>query len=137
MVDHITDVPIQGILEASQMPFLHGKQLADPGRGSRIDLLIGMPDIPDCYTQSMVSSSDQKLEAHESIFGWVVRGNLHRRTSNSPFIMMAFATEMSLYNNSGTWKKFMIRPLLSLMMTTGLLTTSRGLPKSYQMADIV
>ena len=69
VVDHITDVPVQGILEASQIPLLHGKQLADPGRGSRIDLLIGMPDIPDCYTQSMVSSSDQKLEARESIFG--------------------------------------------------------------------
>ena len=40
VVDHITDVPVQGILEASQMPFLHGKQLADPGRGSRIDLLL-------------------------------------------------------------------------------------------------
>ena len=56
-------------LEASQMPFLHVKQLADPGRGRRIDLLVYMPDIPDCYAQSMVSSSDQKLEAHESIFG--------------------------------------------------------------------
>ena len=73
VVDHVTDVPVQGILEASQMPFLHGKQLADPGRGNQIDLLlIGMPDIPDCYTPSMVSSSDQKLEARESIFGWVV-----------------------------------------------------------------
>ena len=52
-----------------------------------------MPDIPDCYTQSMVFSSDQKLEARESIFGWVVRGNFHR-TSNSPFAMKATATEV-------------------------------------------
>ena len=27
-----------------------GKQLADPGRRRRIDLVIAMPDIPDCYT---------------------------------------------------------------------------------------
>ena len=53
-----------------------------------------MPDMPDSYTQSMVSScSYQKLEARESIFGWVVQGNLHR-TSNSPFVMKATVTEV-------------------------------------------
>ena len=42
------------------------KHPANPGRGSLIDLL-GMPDMPDSYTQSMVSScSDQKLEVRES-----------------------------------------------------------------------
>ena len=50
--------------------------------------------MPDSYTQSMVSScSDQKPEARESIFGWVVQGNLHR-TSNSPFMMKATVTEV-------------------------------------------
>ena len=47
VVHQITYVPLQGILEASQIFFLHRRH---PGRGNLIDLLIGMPDMPDCYT---------------------------------------------------------------------------------------
>ena len=37
LVDNISDVSADGLYEARQMPFLKGKQLADSGRGNKID----------------------------------------------------------------------------------------------------
>ena len=92
VVDHIDDVSANGLSEVSQMPFLRGKQLADPGRGSHLDLLIGMTDIPHCYLTSIVFSANKTLEARESIFGWVVRGNYSHR-NNTPVVLKASAAD--------------------------------------------
>ena len=72
VVDHIDDVSVNSLSEVLQMPFLQGNQLADSGRGSHLDLLIGMTDIPHCYLTSIICSANKSLEARESIFVWVV-----------------------------------------------------------------
>ena len=48
--------------------------MADWGRKSRVDIILGMEDMSYCYHPDLCCSTDKKLEARKSIFGWVVRG---------------------------------------------------------------
>ena len=55
------------------LPFLRGKELADWSDEQSVDLLLCMHDVHQCYTSEICHSADRQVEAHKSIFGWIIR----------------------------------------------------------------
>ena len=54
--------------------FLWVKDLADWSSESTVNLILSVEDVHDCYTTELCRSSEYKVEAWNSIFGWVIRG---------------------------------------------------------------
>ena len=92
IVDHIIDVPCKGLSAVAQMSFLKGKKMADWGRESRVDIILGIEDMSYCYHPDLCCSTDKKLEARKSIFGWVVRG-IYSDSDATPQVLRVASVE--------------------------------------------
>ena len=69
IVDHIIEVPCEGLSDVALMSFLKGKKMADCGRESRVDIILSMEDKSYCYHPDLCCNTDKRLEARKSIFG--------------------------------------------------------------------
>ena len=81
----VTDCPDQDLEAVKQMPFLKGRQLADPelGISGKIDLLLGVTDCNRCTEDGLSYSPDKCLIAQNTIFGWAVGGSVNGKESNN------------------------------------------------------
>ncbi len=87
VVNQITsDYGPQDLSAIRALPFLEGKQLADPkfGRSGRIDLLLSIADSNRCTYDESESTPDCSFHTWNSVFGWIVGGQISTPNSSSP-----------------------------------------------------
>ena len=89
IVNHIIDVPCKGLSAVAQ---LKGKKMADWGRESQVDIILGMEDLSYCYHPDLCCNTDKKMEARKSIFGWVVRG-IYSDSDATPRVLCVASVE--------------------------------------------
>ena len=87
VVDCITsDYGPQDLGKIRALPFLEGKQLADPvfGQSGRIDLLLSIADSNRCTYDQSESPQDRSFRTWNSVFGWIVGGQTSTSTTSLP-----------------------------------------------------
>ena len=91
VVDWITDIEPQDLSSLRNQPFLRGKHLADPelGRFGMVDILLSVVDTNRCIHDVSVSSPDRSTRAWQSIFGWVVGGQIRSFSDKSNCLKLA------------------------------------------------
>ena len=87
VVDWITDIEPQDLSSLRNQPFLRGKHVDDPelGRFGMVDIILSVVDTNRCIHDVSVSSPDRSTRAWQSIFGWVVGGQI-RSFSDNPIV---------------------------------------------------
>ncbi len=86
VVNQITsDYGPQDLSAIRALPFLEGKQLADPefGHSGRIDLLLSIADSNRCTYDESESIPDRSFRTWNSVFGWIVGGQICTPNSSS------------------------------------------------------
>ena len=91
VVDWITDMDPQDLSSLRNQPFLRGKHLADQelGRFGMVDILLSVVDTNRCIHDVSVSSPDRSTRAWQSIFGWVVGGQIRSFSDKSNCLKLA------------------------------------------------
>ena len=91
VIDWITDIEPLDLSSLRNQPILRGKHLADPelGRFGMVDILLGVVDTNRCIHNVSVSSPDRSTRAWQSIFGWVVGGQIRSFSDKSNCLKLA------------------------------------------------
>ena len=94
VVNQITsDYGPQDLSRIRALPFLEGKQFADPefGHSGHIDLLLSIADSNRCMYDESESTPDRSFRAWNSVFGWIIGGQISTPTSSSSCMKIASA----------------------------------------------
>ena len=94
VVNQITsDYGPQDLSGIRALLFLQGKQLADPefSHSGRIDLLLSIADLNRCMYDESESTPDRSFRAWNSVFGWIIGGQISTPTSSSCCMKIASA----------------------------------------------
>ncbi len=86
VVNQITsDYGPQDLSGIRALPFLEGKQLADPefGQSGQINLLLSIADSNRCLYDQSESTPDRSFRTWNSVFGWIVGGQTSKPTNSS------------------------------------------------------
>ncbi len=107
VVDQITsDYALQDLSSIRSLPFLQGKQLADPEFGK--SGLIDIADTNRCIYDQSESTSDRSFRTWNSVFGWIVGGQTSNPCVYSPCMNLTSSDTRADEILQGVKKRFLM-----------------------------